>query len=144
MADRLCLRLDTPADMILTYRHHKSSVLSLRSALDAHELLDGAGTARAGGGGSLALHQRVRESQRVEVGHLQHPENLHPALVSVLLLVAASLSPRGEGREGVVENLGAGVRVTEGVREVRVIGQESGHIDGYVMIQGRMMRRCLV
>ena len=87
---------------------------------------------------------RESESQRVEVGHLQHPENLHPALVSVLLLVAASLSPRGEGREGVVENLGAGVRVTEGVREVRVIGQESGHIDGYVMIQGRMMRRCLV
>ena len=36
---------------------------------------------------------------------LQHPQHLHPALVGVLLLVAAVLSPLSEPGEGHVQHL---------------------------------------
>ena len=38
--------------------------------------------------------------------NLEHPEDLHPALVGILLLVAATFAALGKPGEGVVENLG--------------------------------------
>ena len=38
--------------------------------------------------------------------NLEHPEDLHPALVGILLLVTTTFAALGKPREGVVENLG--------------------------------------
>ena len=66
--------------------------------------------------------------------YLKHPQNLHPALISVLLLVSAVLSSLGEPGEGHVEDLeqddgGDGGALVHGGVDVP---QGSGHVQAVV------------
>ena len=121
----------------------------LAAALNSKKLIDCVGLDRTLSGTGLSLGKIfLKFFLKWSFSYLEHPQNLHPALVGVLLLVPAVLSSLGEPGEGHVEDLeqddgGDGGALVHGGVDVP---QSSGHVEAvlstsYADFPGELKRR---